>query len=703
MNASRVQRARPHGPTPSRTLGLAVPVLVALAAILPYAGSVFFEFTFDDVGLILENPYVSADAPWTAPLTHSYWPDRPGTGLYRPLTALTFKVQTELTGTDPRPFHLLNVLLHVGVTLLGLAVLRHLAPHRPWIAASGALLFAVHPLHTEAVTNVVGRAELLAAGFALAGYLIWLRARNARGSIAAGVCFALGAASKESAVGWLLLLALHRLFALPPFAAAGDGSARDARTYGALSRQGRLRGALLADGWVLLCVGSYFLARRLVLGSFFGLTEVSFVDNPLYAAPLLPRFLTAFSILWRAIALHLWPFPLQPDYSYASIPLESSPLSFAGLLALLWVASVALALHLRYRAPLLAWSWLFYAALTLSAANLLLPIGTIMAERLLYLPSLGVLSALVCGAAAALARPRWRFVAPAALAVVLLLMGLRTWERNRDWRSNAALFGRAVVTQPRSVRVRVNMGSVLVEQGRMQAAEREYREALSIHPRHASALNGLGHALLMQGRREEAQECFRQALAITPNNRESMVRLGNLLLEMGRPTDALPLFDRAITLAPDRSDVWIGRASTLFMLERYRASLEAWETAQQRAGSGQDLRRHVAAAAMRAGEREQAISLLQRLVAAEPRDAALRSDLARALLESGTDGEGLDHARTAAEMDPCLAHLELYMEYLFRRGDCEAARGVFSSRLTEPLTAEQRQVLADAIAHRCSP
>ena len=706
----------PRGPRRAAAwAGAATWVAIALAALLPYVNTLRADFTFDDGGLILENPHVAPQASWTDSLVRPYWHDHSRAGLYRPVAAFTYRLQREF-GDDPAPFHLLNLLLHAGVSLLVLAVLRRLAPGRPGLAFATALLFAVHPLHTEAVTNVIGRAELLAAGFGLGGYLFWLRAQNGTAGIrpgtalAAGLCFALSAGSKESALAWVLLLGLHRL--IPFLPEPGDKG-----TYASLRKSGRWKGAIALDAAAGTGFLAYLVARRLVLGSFLGIAGAGFVENPLFRAPLGTRLLTASKVLWKGIGLHFWPAELNPDYSYDSIPLESAWLSVAGLLALLGlgitVAAVVVAVRAARRHPpasgarLLSWSVLFYAAMILPTANLLAPVGTIMAERLLYLPSLGLFTGVLILALAAWNRlapgsSRSRRAGPVLLAALLVPLAVRTWDRNEDWRSNATLFREAVRTQPRSAKVRINLGSVLTEEGDWRAAEEQYRAALAVSPGYIPALNGLGHSLIQQRRYAEAEAAFREVLERSPEEpRETLVRLGNLLLEIGRPAEALPLFERAVSLAGDHADGWIGRASALFLLERYRASAEAWDEAVRRQSAGEDLRRHAAAAWLRAGERDRSIALLREAAAAHPEDAGLLHSLARLLLEGGAADEAAEPARRAAERDPRFEHLETWLSCLVALGHCEQARAVLTSPAFTALEETERGALSTRIAEAC--
>lgn len=149
-------------------------MLVCLAAIAVYALSVRSGFAYDDVPLILLDPRVHSLGNLPAILTQPYWPvGGQELSIWRPLTTLSFAADWAVSGGAPAWFHLSNVLWHAAACILVLCLLHELfaAP----AALAGALLFAVHPVHVEAVANVVGRGDVISAVFALAACLLWIR------------------------------------------------------------------------------------------------------------------------------------------------------------------------------------------------------------------------------------------------------------------------------------------------------------------------------------------------------------------------------------------------------------------------------------------------------------------------------------------------------------------------------------------------
>src|ERR1700683_5064458 len=169
---------------------LQIGLLLAVVTLV-YANTLWNQFTWDDELYITTNPQVTQFS-WRALLA----PNRV-TNVFRPFTFATFAFNWALGGAHPFAFHLVNLLLHAAVTLLLyflLCALLEEVAHGKTIALVAATLFAVHPIHTEAVTSIVGRPELLAAGFLLAAWILHLRDRP----ISALLCFSLALLSKES-------------------------------------------------------------------------------------------------------------------------------------------------------------------------------------------------------------------------------------------------------------------------------------------------------------------------------------------------------------------------------------------------------------------------------------------------------------------------------------------------------------------------
>ncbi len=246
------------------------------------------------------------------------------------------------------------------MTVLVYLLLQYLlesSPQASTLAFTAALLFAVHPIHTEAVAGIVGRSELLAAGFLLTAWLLHLRDRH----LLTLLCFALALLAKESAVVFLPLVLICDY------------------------ARGRLKPRLLyvsIAGMTTLYLATFWRLQ----GSRFG-TVIPFLDNPLAGLPAGLRILNALRVGWKYLGLHVYPAALSSDYSYAAITLYSNGRTL-GVVATAFVLALWIwALYTRRVAWAVAGAiYLVGFAVT---ANLLFPIGTIMGERLAYLPSIG--------------------------------------------------------------------------------------------------------------------------------------------------------------------------------------------------------------------------------------------------------------------------------------------------------------------------
>lgn len=463
--------------------------MVAVLGALPYLNTLSAGFTFDDHGLVILNPFLAPSASLAAPFRG---PSTSG-ALYRPLTMVTYLLNHR-AGGGPFGFHLVNVLLFACTTGLTF-LLAHRLSRSLGIAAGTALVWAVHPIHTEAVASVTGRAEILGALFVLASLLGLASALSANGAARRGWfaaslgAFAAALCSKESAAAGVLLVPLVVWLA--------GGAGRGARM-------------LRVTVPYVVCAAVFVAVRTAVVGAV-TVDEIAFVDNPLAFAPPAVRLATAVVVLWQYVGLLAVPFGLSADYSYDQVPAVVSAADPRLVIALVGLTGVMLvAIACRAWAPLVTFGIVFAAAALAVTANIVAPIGTIKAERLLFLPSFGW--CLVCGWTLAtwIGRPADRSRVVAA-CVFLGLLALGTWTRNVDWRDDATLLTVTAQASPRSARAQKNAGAVLGAAGDLVAAERYFRRAIAIHPDYQPAWKGLATVLRLAGRQDESFRAARQA------------------------------------------------------------------------------------------------------------------------------------------------------------------------------------------------
>lgn len=548
-----------------RRAHLILALLVALCAAGTHLRALSADLLFDDRALIRENArlHVQSLSAWGELLTSGWWEGEGHDLLWRPLTMATFAVQTTW-GAGPRALHAVNLLLHAAVTVLvfflalGMPAAGRASPMRLGTALGAALLFGVHPLASEAVTLVVGRADLLVA-LATLGTLLALRrwrwqSRRPRLLALAAILTAAACLAKENG----FVMPLLALMALAPWARPVDTQA---------PAGGRLRA--WRESWpamvaVLLPAALVLILRVSILGGLMRLQAAPLGDNPIAHAGFWAGRLTALRLLASGGWLFLWPHPLSVDYSYAAVtvpdvdgPLLASTLAGLGALALLLV--------LLRRLPAACWGVLFFLAAQALTANLLVPIGTVFAERLLYLPMAGLamavaaLGATVMAAASAASRPvLLRVLLPGMALLILSLLAATTLHRERDFAHDLSLWRATVAAVPTSAKARYNHARSLSAHGRDHEAAAEYRQVLSILAdkveanarQHVEAATNLAGIELRRGNPAAALLLLEQAAVLRPEVAEIAFRQALALEQLGRSGEAMAAFRRGAHLAP---------------------------------------------------------------------------------------------------------------------------------------------------------
>jgi tetratricopeptide (TPR) repeat protein len=446
---------------------------------------------------------------------------------------------------DPNPFlfHAVNLLLHVLVSVCVHAVGRRiLRSEQAAFVAAG--LFAVHPVHTEAVANIVGRAELLAGLFALVAILLVSPPPGRAGAprwpceVGAALALALGTASKESAL--VTPVVLGGLWYVPHLRPASV-------------RRG------LAQLVVLAAVGAGFLTLRVFVVGTLTPNKAAYLSNPLAYVSTVDRLRTAILIGWQYAELLFVPAQLAPDYSPEQIPVVGSFGDHRFLAAVGGLGTMALFLARACRtAPELVACSSFLLVPFALTGNVFFPIGINKAERLLYFPSIGW--CLIAGWIADRYLLRSR-VGSAALVMLLTAFAARTIDRNRDWENSFTLWSAAVETTPHAARAQYNYATALSETGRDDLAIEHHEIALRLYPRFALAAALIGTIHHRNGRPDAAFQWYQRALAIDPRTFDAHLNLGVLHFERGEPLASLAELLLAHEARPDHADALANMAA----------------------------------------------------------------------------------------------------------------------------------------------
>jgi len=499
---------------------------VALLAIGASATSLPNVFVQDDIPVVLKNQdNHSISTPWTA-FTRPYWPKPFSPDLYRPLMSVGLATQWVAGGGSPVVFRVTSILLYVASAVAFFWLAAMLLPvEAAWVAAA---LFAVHPVHVEAVAVAVNQGELIVGLIATLWVGMYIGARrrgdlSVRSSIGFVTTYLVACFFKENAV------------ILPGLLIAAEMTViRDDRPL--LRRVAAVRPLVLA----LAATGLAFLSvRSAVLDNVVG----SFTAEGLQGLSAGQRALTMLGVVPEWLRLFAWPAHLQADYSPQEITGALAWGSAQTLGLVILAAAVIGALAARRTAPVATFGIIWVAIALFPVSNVLVPTGIVLAERTLYLASVGFL--LIVGAllpavfrAIAAARPPIRRASLAALVLLLVAGSVASARRQRTWANPFSQSAQLLIDAPLSYRSHYGAASLLWEGHQREASEIEYQRALTLFPKSFAVPRELADRLRLEARCKEAIPLYQQALRNAPDLNEVRSSIIACLMYEGRYAEA---------------------------------------------------------------------------------------------------------------------------------------------------------------------
>ncbi|XP_069485436.1 protein O-mannosyl-transferase TMTC3 [Ambystoma mexicanum] len=604
-----------------------------------YWNSLSCGFVFDDVSAILDNKDLHPVTPLKNLFQNDFW----GTPMseershksYRPLTVLTFRLNYLFSELNAVLYHLLNLILHAVVCLVFLKVCKLFLDNHSSLIAS--LLFAVHPIHTEAVTGVVGRAELLSSIFLLAAFLFYTKSKGPDNRIVwtpialAVLLVAVATLCKEQGITVVGICCVYEVFIAQGYTLpvlwhtaiqifCGKGNV----PYSLL--QTLLKLIVLMFSTLLLVV-----VRVQVIQS--QLPVFTRFDNPAAVSPTPARQLTFNYLLPVNAWLLLNPSALCCDWTMGTIPLVESLLDLRNLATVAFFSCLGLLVIFSIWYPgdssktvLMALSLI--ALPFIPASNLFFPVGFVVAERVLYVPSMGFCILVAHGWRKLASNSRLRKVAWVCLTLVLFTHSLKTLLRNWDWESEYTLFMSALKVnknnaklwnnvghaleneknyeralkffiqathvQPDDIGAHMNVGRTYKNLNRSKEAEDSYliakslmpqiipgkKYAARVAPNHLNVYINLANLIRAnESRLEEADQLYRQAISMRPDFKQAYISRGELLLKMNKPLKAKEAYLRALELDKQNADLWYNLAIVYIELKDPTEALQNFNNA----------------------------------------------------------------------------------------------------------------------------
>lgn len=643
----------------SRTLfGIIIAFFALTFAI--YGHSLRYDFVrWDDGLLVYENPAVRAITPTT--IKHVFTTYDPE--LYIPLTFLTYQLEFQIAGAKPWLYHLDNIILHtlnaLCVAWLAFLLLRRRgtdegvegSSEKPslrssrssdgWIALFLGVLFAVHPLHTEAVEWVSARKDLLSTLFFLLSIISYIRWREygwRRMLIWSVAAFVLG------------LMAKVMIITLPVILLLIDWLA-ERRLFSVEQLKEKIPYVIAALIFGLVAI--------------YGKTDVISSTTPWMT------FLMAFRSTVFYIHLFLIPTGLSVLYPYYGPVTLASPDFFIPIIAIIILAAVVFWTLRKTRA--VAFGAAFFL-ITLLPTFVNFSKGDtlyVASDRYAYIPSIGILFLIALLLSHLIQKLRSdRPITIPGIAIVLLLSFL-SWHQSQSWKDSETLFANVLAHYPRSHIAHNNMGNIYRLQNRYDEAHTEYQEALSVVPEeilkkdamrspqqalqvrsYAKTLSNLGALYRKQGKITEALAAYQKALEIDPRSKEGHFGLGIVYASQQQYTDAEASYQKALAIDPRYEEAYTNLGAILMAQKKTADAIVAYRKALAINPSFPDANYNLAIALSEQGNAQEAIAAYQRTISIVPGFIPARLNLGLLLHQAGNLDEAQDQFEAVLRLDP---------------------------------------------------
>jgi tetratricopeptide (TPR) repeat protein len=653
----------------SRFSDLTLMAFLAVAAALPYLNTLHNGFVADDLAQVLRSPYIRDFHHLAKIFTTQAASYLPGTPIhYRPLMNVGYLLCYQIFGLRAFGYHLANLILETLVVCAVFLFTKRMFQNRD-LALVAAVLFALHPIHSEVVAWVAASPDLVLSIFCLLTFLLFLAGARPGGrfsylaQLAMAGSFVLALLSKEPAV------------ALPVLATAYEHLYRADRQETRPAQKVRRYVVL----WLLTVAYLLFRVRVLgMLGSGIGGYRLTWYQTFLSAVALLGQYLR--KLVWPVDLRVFCPF--QPPLSLFD------PRVLGGLTAL--VVCGALFFYLWRRARLLSFGLLW----------MLLPLAPVLnarwmplaafEERYLYLPSVGFCWLLGWGilrlrVKASARSAIWSRTLATAFVLLVALCSFRIVTRNRDWRDNLTLYTNTLAACPDAYYIRADLGETYWEKGDAESAEREWREAFKTEPRNAPTSAALGLFYLKKQNYSQALEFLRKALDSDPGNPDVHHSLGLYYMNTGSLKLAEPELRTALSVIPFNYEarnelgmVYVAEGRTAEAEEQFRQSVEIepnitgygnlglihwrrgdeklaeqeWREALRLAPNDSSILNNLGLVCTKQGRYAEAVSFFRKTIELKPDDASPHSNLAIAYEKTGQHGAAETEFRAALSLAP---------------------------------------------------
>ena len=640
-------------PTPRKIIPFLI-FLILLVSFAVYFNTLFNGFVYDDIGQVLENHWIK-DVKYLPDIfsksVSSFRGETVISNYYRPLMHLIFMLNYYIFGLRPWGFHLMNILCHAGASILVFVIASRLLRASsnsfqikeegfvgsllslPFV---GALLFATHPVHTEAVAWVAGIPDLSYTFFSLLSLYLYMRSdEGTKGMYPLSVLsFSIATLCKEPALMLpVILMAYDYIFG------------KKAKEY-----------LLFIKRYIpyLLVAGVYLGLRYHALGGFsprgshIRLTAYGYIIN---VFPLFIQYLENLLLPLNLNAFHV----LHPI---------SSMFETMGVVSLTVTVAFVLVTCIAFKKKSKVCFSLLVIALPLLPSLYIPAVGeNVFAERYLYLPSFGFILLIAFALSWAKdVKPACASVLVIVTLAVVVVYSAGTVTRNDVWRDDLTLFTDTVRNSPDAQIPHNNLGTAYANQNRLNEAVNEFITALKLKPDYADARNNLGHAYLIQNRLNEAINEFITVLKLKPDYADAHNNLGRAYLNQNRLNEAVNEFITALKLKPDHANARNNLGHAYLIQNRLNEAVNEFITALKLMPDYADAHNNLGTAYVKQNRLDEAINEFITVLKLKPDYADAHNNLGIAYVKQNRLDEAVNEFSTALKLKPDYAQARRNLE-----------------------------------------
>jgi tetratricopeptide (TPR) repeat protein len=677
----------------NKPLFLAI-ILIIFLGFIAYANSLNGKFLWDDTVLVRDNAYIKN---WSC-VTKIFTKDIAAGGanqfnFYRPLQMLTYMIDYSFWKLNVVGYHLTNVILHIFVALC-IYWLLNILYNKSSLSLLTSLFFLVHPIHTEAVSYISGRADSLAALFMLLCFIFYIKQLGSKN------------------LNFCLLTLLSYIFAL-------------------LSKENSLIFP------ALLLLYHYNFKQKVIIKTFLPILSIACIyitirftvlrslQPYLFSTTTLPQRIPGFFVaLTNYLRLLILPIQLHQEYGKTLFHF-SSPQAIIGiavLLSLLFYSFIhsqhqTIATHgedeqrllsipsqvlgifgenteakpkynhsrpralargsrrliKRNRNPLIFFSifWFFIALLPVSN---IYPIITYMSEHWLYLPSIGFFLVLASFLVSLYRNKKFKILAVTLITGLLFFYSYFTIKQNNYWKDPIIFYETTLKYAPTSPRIHNNLGLLYYEQGKTEEAVSLYKKAIELSPDFFDAYNNLANAYYKLGNNKEAIDLYKKAITLNPGLVDAYNNLANLYADIGDTEEAVALYKKAIEVNPDYANAYSNLGHLYHRQGQDQEALALYRRAVELNPVLVDAYNNLGFLYRKFGKTEQAVALYKKAIEINPNYLTAYFNLGNIYADTSKNKEAINAYQHAIEIDPAFApaHFNLSVVY-FRQKQYDLA------------------------------